>query len=1045
MKFKHDFCNAVKFCITLTAIFTLILSGCSGEDATSTTVKITPYKGKFSSGAVTLTDAKGVAIVLLNGSGSINANGTAQVTFNANAAYPIFVNVTGTYQDEVSGGTATITSTTPLRGIIPDAQATTAGVPVTAITEIAVTKLQSEFPALTGITTSSAKLRITESAAGVLGQTYAQAMTPPVFDSQGKTTDSNTLQLAALAVVANTQGTGADLITKVKSVATQLASGSLISTVIPPATYNNAVVAVNGGPNSVLPEGTTSPPNVAPFTPIGNIFSAPLSTVATTRDAKGVWFITGSEKERLYDVFEAVGYAVATDRLWQAETFRRSARGRLAEIFGATQLAQDKLVRTTGYSDQELQEGFASIDAESQGVINGYVAGFNKRIAEIRATPSLLPYEFAAVGITSVTLEDWTYKDVLSWASLMLRNFDPEAQTTGQIDNAALYQGLVAAYGATQGPRMFGDLRWVNDTDALTYIPKPTKVSKVLRLQASTGEIPSSLVENTPSFPNISEVASSMAEQRSQIDENLKKINAYVKMGSYAWAVKGSKTASGNAIIYSGPQMGFTVPSIIGEGSIRAGGLNISGMHIAGLPSIVIGRTPHHAWSMQVGHAHTVDYYMESAAAMTLNRTETVKVKGAADVVLPIYRTTHGPVVNATPPISWKYSQWGHEFKVVRAYIDLARATSMDQFGAAIDLVPVSQHFTYADRDGNIAYWMSGRDPVRPAGEWRLPQGAAGTALEWDSANLIPRSTDRNTSKGFYSGWNNKANSSYTNSWNNPSYAFGAFHRAHVIDDYLSTTNNLTFTQVRDLALNIATTDSFGSGGNPWKFVSDSFTAAVNTAPDAPNAGRSAALALLASWDGHFVDGGSGSWAAGTNRADAWMLMDAWIKEVLKLTFEELDPATLSTAKNSLVLFNVLIHSLTPGSVTNYYDWFKNADLTAPQTASAIIVKALDNTLTTLGAKPWGTNKRSVITYNHALMGKVWEMPFSSRSTYAHTVEYSSAGPVKIQSMFPLGESGNISGTPPAAPAASDFNAHFFSMTSVYDGFVYRDFPLFTP
>jgi len=762
------------------------------------------------------------------------------------------------------------------------------------------------------------------------------------------------------------------------------------------------------------------------------------STVATTRDAQGVWFITGSEQDRLYDVFEAMGYAVATDRLWQAETFRRSARGRLAEIFGATQLAQDTLVRTTGYSDQELQDGFASMDAEAQGVINGYVAGFNRRIAEIRTTPALLPFEFTAIGITSVTLENWTYKDVLAWAALMLRNFDPEAQTSGQINNAALYQGLVTAYGTTNGPRMFEDLRWLNDPDALTYIPKPIGVSKT---QGPTEEIGSPLMENPPSLPDLREVAKRMDEQRSGIDENLKKINAYVKMGSYAWAIKGSKTASGNPTIYSGPQMGFSVPSIIGEGSIRAGGLNISGMHIAGLPAIVIGRTPHHAWSMQVGHAHTVDYYMESASAMTLNRTETIKVKGGADVVLPIYRTAHGPVINASPVISWKYSQWGHEFKTIRAYLDLARATSMDQFGAAIELVAVSQHFTYADKDGNIAYWMSGRDPVRPYGEWRLPQGAAGTPLEWDSANLIPRSTDRNNaSRRYYSGWNNKAHAGYTNSWNNLGYSFGVFHRAHVVDDYLSATNNLTFDQVRDLALNIATTDSFGSGGNPWKFVSEYFIAAVNTAPDAPIAARSAALALLAAWDGHFVDGGSGSWAAGTNRADAWVLMDAWIKEVLKLTFEELDPASLSAAKNNLVLFNALLHGLRPGGIKNYYDWFKNADPTAPQTANAIIVKALDNTLATLGAKPWGTGARGKIPYNHAMLGKVWEMPFSSRSTYAHTVEYAGTGPLKIQSMFPLGESGTILGFP--APV---FDPNFFSMTGVYDGFVYRDFPLFTP
>lgn len=368
------------------------------------------------------------------------------------------------------------------------------------------------------------------------------------------------------------------------------------------------------------------------------------STVTTTRDAKGVWFIAGSEQDRLYDVFEAMGYAVATDRLWQAETFRRSGRGRLAEIFGSSQVAQDKFVRTTGYSDQELQNGFASLDAEAQDVINGYVAGFNKRIAEIRKDPSLLPFEFAALGLMP---EDWTYKDVLAWASLLLRNFDPEAQTQGQINNAALYQGLVAGYEVTQGTRMFEDLRWVNDPDALIYIHKPIRVAKAI--EEPTEEIPSPLMENPPSFPDMREVAQSMAEQRSEIDENLKKINAYVKMGSYAWAIGKSKTSSGNPMIYSGPQMGFTVPSIIGEGSIRAGGLNVPGMTVAGLPCIVIGRTPHHAWSMQVGHAHTVDYYMESAAAMTLNRTETIKVKGGADVVLPIYRTARGPVVNAKP------------------------------------------------------------------------------------------------------------------------------------------------------------------------------------------------------------------------------------------------------------------------------------------------------------------------------------------------------------------------------------------------------------
>ena len=765
------------------------------------------------------------------------------------------------------------------------------------------------------------------------------------------------------------------------------------------------------------------------------------STVETTRDGSGVWFITGSDEDRLYDVFDAMGYAVATDRLWQAETFRRAARGRLAEIFGPDQLEQDILVRITGYSDQELEDGFDALDGEVQDVIEGYVAGFNRRIAEVRDDPSLLPFEFAALEFMP---ENWTYKDVLAWAALMMRNFDVEAQKMGQIDNAALYQGLMTLYPTT-GAGMFEDLRWINDPDALTYIPGPGGIE----FAESREKVLSPLMEKSPSFPDVRGIAKSMAEMRSRIDGNLKKINAYIKMGSYAWTVAGSKTADGNPIIYSGPQMGFTVPSVVGEGSIRAGGLNVSGMIITGIPAIVIGRTPHHAWSMQVGHAHTVDYYFEDPSDVTLNRMETIHVAGGDDVVLPVWRTAHGPVVNPipydpgtyvpsplNPLISWKYSHWGYEFESMKSYLDIARATSMDEFGAAIELVPLSQHFCYADKDGNIAYWMSGRDPVRPAGEWRLPQGAVAPPLEWDSAVLIPRSTDRNNDQGYYCGWNNKTNAGYANSYNNFSYFFGPFNRAHVVDDYLSAHNDLTFNDLRNLALNIATTDSFGGGGNPWKFASDSFTYAVNNAPDAPNADRSAALALLADWDGHFVDGGNTEWAEGTDRADAWVLMDAWIDEVLKLTFEEMDSPFLEEEKE-IRLFNVLLHDLLPGGIENNYDWYLPYD-----SYDVVIVEALDNVLLDLGVRPWGHDARGTITFNHDMLRQVWEMPFSSRSTYAHCVEFGVAGPVGIESMFPLGESGTILMGEGGAPI---FDDNFFTMTPVYDDFSHREFPLFTP
>ena len=435
---------------------------------------------------------------------------------------------------------------------------------------------------------------------------------------------------------------------------------------------------------------------------------------------------------------------------------------------------------------------------------------------------------------------------------------------------------------------------------------------------------------------------------------------------------------------------------------------------------------------MQVGHAHTVDFYLETQADMSLHRYETFQVAGQSDVTMPIYRTARGPVIAVETGyiVTWKYAHWNYELQCIKAFLDIARAESMDEFGEAIEEVAVSQHYCYADRDGNIGYWMSGRDPVRPSGEWRFAQGFAGSPLDWDASQLIARSTDRNNAQGFYGGWNNKSNPTYDNCYNNMSYILGPFHRAHVVDDYLRANDNLTFEQVRDLALNIATTDSFGNGGVPWQFVADTFVPIVQANP---TTARTAAITLLQNWDGHFVAGGDTEWAAGTLKADAWVLMDAWLREVVRLTFEaklNVGTNTFYDQERAVVLFNVILR-IIDGS--NNYDWF------GPSNLDTIVLTALDTVLTDLGAQPWDV-ARGYITYNHSMLGPIHTSPYSCRSTYAHVVEYGPSGPVRIESMFPLGESGDIQLDAEKNPA---FNDHFFTMAPYFDAFTPRDFPLF--
>lgn len=819
--------------------------------------------------------------------------------------------------------------------------------------------------------------------------------------------------------------------------------------------------------------------------------------IETTRDDKGVWFIKAKPHHRrhqkmgrntlrtyvrkgrraidldrcrfrvdnsLGQAFSAMGYAVASDRLWQMELYRRSARGTLSAILGDGQLETDVFMRTIGYSEEELQAGFAAQDTECKALLRGYVDGINRRITEIFEDPTQLPFEFAALVGQGLSIEYvlpfWTVEDVLAWGALLQRNFDPEALDQAQLDNAGLLVYLQTVFPST-ALAMFEDLRWTNDPEAQTYIvdeKTPKDEALVVRgREPDAGELP----------PSVKDVCDELKQRKERIRKNLKKINAKVKMGSYAWVVSGKKTTTGRPIIYSGPQMGFSVPSIVTEGSIQAAGINISGMTVPGIPGIIIGRTPHHAWSMQVGHAHTTDYYFEHPAFVSFHRWETIQVAGAAPVTIPVYRTPHGPVVSplpydpgtygpepdpGNPIVSWRYAHWGREFDIGKALLGLAKAQSMDDFGQHLESVAVSQHFCYADRDGNIAYWMSGRDPVRPEGEYRLPQGIMGLPQEWDDDVLNPRSAARNPARGFFGGWNNKTSPWYDNAYNSNNDIYGPFQRAHVIYDYLSKPDKKSFEDLRDLAVDIAATSSVNNGGNPLVFVSDVFTDAIEKAGLTET--RELALETLKGWDGHFVAGGPEAWATGTKRDPAWVIADAWIREVIRLTFADELPEDLDgdgsgkgtyMGTNQYVLFNVLLHGLAGeySEIVNNYDWFQNlVDPAAPQTSDAIIVAALDNVMDSLGNVLPEDVPRGEIVYTHDFIGPIHSMPFGSRSTYAHIVEFGRKGPVRIESMFPLGESGTIL-MGPGGPADPVFDPHFFSMTPVFDVFQPREFPLF--
>jgi penicillin amidase len=188
--------------------------------------------------------------------------------------------------------------------------------------------------------------------------------------------------------------------------------------------------------------------------------------------------------------------------------------------------------------------------------------------------------------------------------------------------------------------------------------------------------------------------------------------------------------------------------------------------------------------------------------------------------------------------------------------------------------------------------------------------------------------------------------------------------------------------------------------------------------------------------------------------------MDAWIKEVLRLTFEDELGAGTYGEQRAQMLFNTLLHALpNTTDLTTTYNWFTNVVYPqAPQTPDDIVVAALDTVLADLGPMPWGTDQRGQIEFRHEVIAGVYAqapfpqldpvvhtMPFSSRSTFAHVVEYDAGGPVRIESMFALGQSGDIRIGAELVPGilyAPVYDPNFKSMTGVYDGFGHRPFPL---
>ena len=519
----------------------------------------------------------------------------------------------------------------------------------------------------------------------------------------------------------------------------------------------------------------------------------PKPGVRIVRDSYGVPAITGASDA---DAWWGAGYAVAQDRLFQLELFRRATSGRLAEILGDTYLDDDLIARRDYYTDAELDAMIARIPPTLRQRAEAYRDGINAWSAKVRSDPSLLPGEFAALGATPPT---WTVRDTARVGVFLARTVP--SSDGREIDNARALREL--------GPKGFDKLLPLRTTGAQPTVPaisgrfpsQPGRTEKQER--AAFRRTQGWLKGVSLPAPKATTASGSSAPRRAIIPRG----------GSYMWAIgrpakkvrtckrrKGKRRckttyrrpkAAGNSYLFNGPQLGYSVPELFVEFELHSPTQNMRGVSAAGIPVMGIGHNGRLAWGFTSGLSDEDDLYAE-----TLTGTETYRHKGASRSMdcrnerfdfraqltdLPdlvgtpsrlsgtrterICRTLHGPVQERAGGTAYarRYAIWGRELETLVGLSALNDAKTVRQADAALQGVTWNENVMAADDRGDIGFWHPGLHPLRPKGyDERLPYPGTGEA-EWRGL-LDRRKTPRviNPRQGYLFNWNNVPSAAWT-------------------------------------------------------------------------------------------------------------------------------------------------------------------------------------------------------------------------------------------------------------------------------------------
>jgi penicillin amidase len=258
---------------------------------------------------------------------------------------------------------------------------------------------------------------------------------------------------------------------------------------------------------------------------------------------------------------------------------------------------------------------------------------------------------------------------------------------------------------------------------------------------------------DTPPIPSLDQsvhdVAAAFHEQQWETDVELRSL-----VGSNNWAVDGSRTADGRAILANDMHLPLAVPNTWFRALLEwpaddgcGQSHRIVGVTLPGTPAVVAGSNSRVAWGFTNSYGdwsdlviievdeENPDRYLTPVGWQDIERhTETIAVRDAEPEILQVEETIWGPIIDSDHLHRPRALRWiAHDPEGVD--LELANLEHAQTISDAMDVahrcgIP-PQNFVCVDAGGSVGWTILGLIPRRFGGSGRLPASWADGSRGW--------------------------------------------------------------------------------------------------------------------------------------------------------------------------------------------------------------------------------------------------------------------------------------------------------------------------